>query len=456
MRIKLDYPITLSEIVASTSGTYYNIKERNFNYISTDSREVFKNDLFFALSGEKYNGENFVNDAIKKGAIAISNKSSKGCISVKNTKDALLNLASSYKKKFTNLKHTVAITGSVGKTTTKEFLYVLANEKYKTHATYKNQNNDIGVPITLFSMPRDTEVLIVEMGMNHSGEIGKLSRCASPDIAIILNIGTAHIGNLGSRENIAKTKLEVTEGLGNNPVLIPKNEPLLECKTPHLTFSTTDKNADFYLKKDEDGGISFYSHNNLLLTSKFHLKEEQYLNCLSAATSAAVSLGLDALDLSRGISLISYDNTRQSVIFAKDIYFLADLYNASLESIKAGLEAVNSMPDHHRKSILLGDVLELGDKTEEIHKEIGRLISGYNFHNIYLFGKYSSYTRNSAIENGFPKRRIYINEDTEAPEITADQIKAHHTEGEIILVKGSRGMRLERILRYFDINDLRL
>lgn len=456
MRIKLDYPISLSEIAASTSGTYYNIKEKNYHYISTDSREVFKNDLFFALSGEKYNGENFINDVIKKGATAISNRASKGCITVKNTKDALLDLASHYKKKFENLKHTVAITGSVGKTTTKEFLYVLANEKYKTHATHKNQNNDIGVPLTLFSMPHDTEVLIVEMGMNHSGEIGKLSRCVHPDIAIILNVGTSHIGNLGSRENIAKAKLEITEGLGKNALLIPKNETLLECKTPHLTFSTTDKNSAFYLEKNEDKRISFYSHNTLFLTSKFNLKEDHYLNCLSAAASAAVLIGLNPLDLIRGISSISYNNTRQSFIFTKNICFMADLYNASLESITAGLEAFNSMIDYNKKSILLGDVLELGDKTEEIHKKIGRLISNYPFHNIYLFGKYSSYTRDSAVENGIPTERIFVNEDICSPEITADQIKANYTEGEIIFVKGSRGVRLERILRYFDINDLQL
>ena len=144
------------------------------------------------------------------------------------------------------------------------------------------------------------------------------------------------------------------------------------------------------------------------------------------------------------------------MMLAKDIYFLTDLYNASFESIKASLEALNAMPDHHRKSILLGDVLELGDKSEEIHRSIGKLISEYKFHNVYLFGKYSSYTRDSAIENGFSKRRIYINVDTTHPEITAEQIKSHHTEGEIILVKGSRGMRLEQVLSYFEINDLRI
>ena len=448
MRIELAHPLTLWEIATATNGRVtFPYTNSAVYYIATDSREVIKGDLFIALDGKKFNGEDFVSEAVAKGAHHFSTGNSHSGIQVDDTKEGLLKLAKYYKKKFKNLKHTVCITGSVGKTTTKEFTKVLLSEKYSVHATPENKNNTLGVPLTILSMPKDCEALVIEMGMNSFGEISKSSICASPDISIILNVGTSHIGLLGSRKNIAEAKLEIKQGMSNGRLILPYGEPLFE-KEDAMTFDCHSTDADFYFKKTL--GLCFYHNRSLIASLNFKFKEAHLQECLLAATVCSYLSGVRPEELSRGASKISEENIRQKIVNIDNFCFLTDFYNSSYESVIAALNSLSTLSSYQRKSVLLGDILELGEKSDEIHTLIGKNIAKYNIFNLYLFGKCSKNILAGAKSEGFPESRIFLNEDIENPDLTAAQIKTNHTQGEIILMKASRGIRLERILSKFE------
>ena len=304
--------------------------------------------------------------------------------------------------------------------------------------------------MTVFSMPQSTEALVVEMGMNKLGEISKSSICVSPDISIILNVGTSHIGNLGSRENIAKAKLEITDGLKGGMLIVPHSEPLLNNET-RVSFDLENEDADFYFKGETP--LTLYHLEKPFSRIDFRFNDRHFKECLIASAAAAYFTGLTPQELRSGISSISDENIRQKVIRVEDFYFFADFYNSSVESVKAALDSLFRLSSYQRKSVLIGDILELGEQSEAIHKELGKTIAKYNFYNLYLFGNYSKNIYDGATEAGFPPKRIYLNNDTTRYVITANQIRNNHTRGEIILLKASRGMKFEYILDEFEISD---
>lgn len=449
MRIELSVPLSTSEIIEATGAKSRDVNEQIITHISTDSREVMPDDLFVAIKGNNFDGEDYVDTALNRGATPLSTRAKDGVIVVSDTRAALLSLASYYIKKLPYIIYKIAITGSVGKTTTKEFLKVLLSEKYKTHASAGNLNNEIGMPLSVLSAPKDSEVIICEMGMNHTGEISKMAKALEPDIALITNVGTAHIGNLGSRENIARAKLEVLDGMKKGVLIVPSGEPLLRASSPKYTLSIDDKSADFHLS-NEDGDIVFYKNKTRVFARKFAFSDEHLLYCLCAAISISALCNLDDEHLNRGISLISHENIRQKIISRQNIDFFVDCYNASEESVLAALKSLFALSGYDKKSAVLGDILELGEHSRNIHYRIGERICDYNLRRLYLFGKESASIRDGAIKGGFPLENIFYNSDATRPDITASQIKENSASGEIILLKGSRGMRLERILDLFD------
>ncbi len=445
MRITLDIPLSAEDIAKAVGGSLKGVdKGTTFRSLSTDTRELKKNDLFFALSGKKFNGECFLENAYTKGAIPVTVQKDVRGIFVSDTASALLSLAKAYKQRLKKLKHTVAVTGSVGKTTTKEFLGILLSGKYKIHKTSENENNNIGLPLTILSAPADTEILILEMGMNHNGEISVLSRCASPDIAVITNIGTSHIGNLGSRENIAKAKLEILDSENIGCLIVPAEEPLLSSVPKRYTFSVVDPFADIYIIYNE-GSIMIFNHGKAV-EANTGLSAPHHINCLCASICTALKCGISADDLIKRISLISAKNTRQNIISVNNYYILSDFYNASLESVSQALSQLKSLCKNHEASALLGDIYELGDMSEAIHRKIGKECAEAKLSKLYLFGKEAKYIRDEAIKHGMSEDNIFLNEDINVPEITADAINKNHSPNELILFKASRAARLERIL----------
>ena len=452
MRIELAIKQDFWDFLSVVGGIFYGkIKKQTIYAISTDSRECQDGDIFFALSGQTYNGNNFIEDAINKGAIPIGTDVKKYGIKVYSANAALLAFSSFYKQQLRNLKYTVAITGSVGKTTTKEMLKKIANIKYKTHSTSENFNNDIGVSYTILSAPMDTEILICEIGMNNFGEIRSLSSALMPDIGIITRIGSAHIGNLGSIENIAKAKLEITESLRND-LIIPYNEPLLYASYPRITyFSALSHSADILITKNTFDQCELYICGYLEKIFHFSHCEEHLLHCLAAATAAAIKIGISVNDIYTGIATIDNTSFRHRLFASsKGFLILDDSYNASYESVCVAVLMLNNASGARKKHILLGDILELGTLSEDIHYKIGEILAHNNIECLFLFGDQVKYVAKGAIDNGFDKKRIFMNNDVSSPEITSNQIIQTISTNDIILAKASHKINLKQVINLIE------
>lgn len=449
MRIKLGTPLTMSQIATAINGEKTNKNDPLIEYISTDSRLTETADLFIPIKGEKYDGENFAHEAKKRGAFTIGTKKQEFDIFVSDKSNALLKLAHYANKNLPIILYRIAISGSVGKSTTKEFLSLILSEKFSVHKTDGNKNNEIGMPLTLLSAPADSEALVIEMGMNHSGEIKKMSECLMPNLAIITNIGRAHIGNLGNRENIAKAKMEITAGISDGYAIIPYDEPLLSSLQNKITFSVGDRRADFCLEERSSEEVILYKNGVQFCQANFGIQEDHFKQCLAAACAAAVLCGLSKREISRGISRISRDNIQQFEVFREKWCFYADFYNASPESVKACIDGAQKLYPMQEKSLLLGDMLELGDESKNIHREIGEHISCDVFNNLFLFGKSAREIGHGALSNGFSAEKIFINTNITLPEVTSKQIRENCAVGEVILMKASRGIGLERVLNLF-------
>ncbi len=443
MRIKTQRKLTLKK-VASSVGANINY-DSEINAICTDSRECENKDLFIALSGENFNGADFISDARKKGAFVMSER--EGDIKIKNTEYALLSLASDYKRNI-NPRHTVAVTGSVGKTTVKDFTYALLSSIMSTHKNEGNFNNLLGLSHTLLSMPENTEALVCELGMNHIGEINLLSKALMPDVAIITNIGTAHIGNLGSREKIAEAKLEIQNGMTKNAVtVVSLEEPLLsKTKNPYF-ISYKDKNADLYA---ELLSLSPVCSNFVVKTSRFEIELETALyskhtvDSLLYAISVCDILNIEPEEISKAVKNISPLNLRQKFIFENGYTIYDDSYNSSPEAVIADFKMLSRIGNNN--SALLGDMLELGEKSEEMHLMIGKECARHGFKKLYAFGRYSEIIAKGAVAEGMNQNFVFTNPELSKPEITVKQIIKSYG-GETLLVKASHSVRAERIIK---------
>lgn len=446
MRIKLDIPIAaqiLPDMLNSTACP--NRNDYRIEYVSTDSRDLQSGDLFFALRGDNFNGEDYLADAKKAGAYTVGTGLQNTDFTVSDTKTSLSHLANSYKK-LLNIKSCVAITGSVGKTTTKELTLKLLSTKFRTHGTYKNLNNEIGVPLTVLSAKKDTEILVIEAGMNHKGELQKISECIEPDISVITNIGTAHIGNLGSRKKIAEAKEEILCGMKTPYLLAPASDPYIT-RYPFLrTVSTTDELADFYLFSSDAARGALYgfrSRYNFIDGFEIGGNMPHIPICLSFALSVCSVLNMSNKELRCAVDSLDFGHYEKTYKIGT-LTVIDDSYNCSLESAKSAL-CMLSKKTEDKKSAVFGDMLELGEFSDKLHFDLGMAISEARLSHLYLFGKSAKIVKEGAVNGGMSEDNIFINENISAPHITAEQIH-ENSNNETLLLKGSRGMRLERIL----------
>lgn len=450
MRIVLEIPLPLSDVLLHINSSSTLKSNPTLYAISTSSKEISPGDLFIALDGENFSGEDFITEAKEKGAYILSARNYNADIVVKNTSLALLEIAAYYKKLLKNLKYTIAITGSVGKTTTKNILSEILSYDYTVSSTIENYNNIIGVSYTILSAKADTEILVLELGMNHIGEISALSKAISPDAAIITNIGTSHIGNLGSRELIAKAKLEISDGMNNRNLIVPYGEALLNPEDKY-TFSTENKNASCYieiLKNDTDKSIFNLKSNNVKLhQQKITLPGRHILSLLAAAIGVIDLLNIELKSVAESISKLNESNARGKYISFDNFRIYDDSYSSSYESVISDFELL-SIDKSANRSCVLGDMLELGGETEALHRKIGEAAYKYGFRVIYTFGAYSSFILHGAVNAGMPRECIYVNEDITKPEITAEQIIKNHRENETILIKASNKLKAGRIVDF--------
>lgn len=420
--------------------------------IMTDTRKSAPQSLFVPIVGESFDAHQFAGEAIKQGAVAALWQEDQPLpvliptdfpvFFVKDTTKALQDLASWYLKKVDPI--VVGITGSNGKTTTKDMTASVLAAKFKTHKTGGNFNNHIGLPLTVLSMLPDTEAVVLEMGMDRAGEISVLSHIAQPDHAIITNIGESHIENLGTREAIAAAKLEITDGLADEGCLIiDADEPLLDhVKTRAGTIgcgfgSSCDYKAEITGMTDENFTFRLMEEDyELPMTGRHNVKNASFVIALAkrlGMTKEEIQQGFRQMQMS-AMRFEKHEGYQGSLI-------INDAYNASPTSMKAMIEVIRQLTSKTKKVLILGDMYELGGKSEELHAGVAEAVDE-KIDAVFTIGVHSEKISEAA-SSRYP--------DMEVKHFKEKQQASHHirpllTADTVVLMKASRGMKLEDML----------
>lgn len=443
--------ITIRDIIEITDGTTnFNIDENlEIKHISNDSREIKADSLYVALKGENLDGHKFVSSAIENGAVAalVEKSSSSRDIIVDNTYKALKNIAMAYRNRF-DIPF-LSVTGSSGKTTTKDMLYYAVSSSLKTLRNLGNFNNEIGLPMTMYNLDATYQCAILEMGMYTLGEIDYLAEIVRPNIAVITNVGVAHMQTAGSRENILKAKMEISNYMTESDTLIINgdNDMLKTINKENYKF----KILTFGLESENDFSVISYQteDTSMRIKAKFIDEEVEYLlptlgihniyNSLSALAVCKV-MGLDMKKSAEGIASYAPSKYRMEIKQLSDKVLVEDFYNANPDSMKASIETFREVSSN-RKVGILADMLELGDISELSHKEIGN-IAAQVMDVLVCIGKEARFIGLGAEEAGFDKANIYYYENNEQ---AIEKINSILKPGDKILMKGSRGMKLEEV-----------
>ena len=427
---------------------------------STDSRTISEGCLYVPLAGERVDGHDFAAQALAAGAGAVLWQRGKGtppegpAILVEDTLQALQTLASAYLKECGT--KVVGITGSNGKTTVKDMVTALLGTRFRVHKTQGNFNSHVGLPLTVLSMPEDTEIAVLEMGMSGRHEIELLSSIANPDVAVITNIGEAHLLQLGSREEIARAKLEIISGMKPGGVLIfHGDEPLLHrvlaedgTKKPEglqtVTFGNSEQNDDY------PTGIMFHG-KGIIFTSHLHSGEGFSLpllgrhNVINALSAMAVARCFSITDeqIREGLAELKLTSMRiECIETAHGVTVLNDAYNASPVSVKAALDVLADMKGCSRRIAVLGDMLELGPDEQEFHSEIGRCVTDRHADILFTYGPLSLHMAEAAKAN-LPSSQVKAYTDKQQ---LIQALLEEVSPNDVVLVKASRGMKLEEIV----------
>ena len=452
--------LTAKKIIEITNGKLLSGKEDTIiEKFSIDTRIMEKDDMFVEVEPNLEKENPYIEIALENGAIGvmvernlseelIKKYSNKLIIQVQNSVLALQKLAT-YKRKQYNIP-VIAITGSVGKTSTKDIVANVMSQKYNVLKTQGNYNNHIGVPLTLLRL-KDHTAVVIEMGMNHFGEISVLTKIAKPTTCIITNVGTAHIGNLGSRENILKAKLEILEGLQQNGnVIINNDNDLLhkwaneDSKYKIITYGIeNNSNYEAYNIKSSANGSTY---NIKIKENTYNVKVPVGGNHFIYNSLCAISAGLiydiDIEKILYGIENFELTKRRMEVEKINDVTIINDAYNASYDSMKPALEYLKEIQGN-KKIAVLGDMLELGEFSKELHEKVGCEVAKNNIDILITVGEFSKYIAKKAIQLNMPKDKVYICENTEE---AANKIKELWGKNDVILLKASNGMRFDKIL----------
>ncbi len=445
--------ITLRQAAAWCGGTVdKKYEDVEFLGAGNDTRVLQPGQLFIVLQGAR-DGHDFIPAAMEKGAAAVLCSRRVGdypAIYVKDPRKALGDIAREEMKRIH--PKVVAVTGSVGKSTTKEMIATVLSQAFRTSKTPANHNNDIGMPMAILSMPLDTQVAVTEMGMNHFGEIAYLSKICCPDVGVIINIGTAHIEFLGTREGIRQAKMEITEGMQTNGMLLLNGDDTLlrnldrEPKQRVTYFGQAEGCAVRAVDAWQDGEtLRFRAEaGKLSFPVEMTLEGEHYIDDALAAIAVALKLGMLPEKIQAGLAAFHNISGRQEILQLEQGYTLInDCYNAGPESMAAALAVLGKKPG--RRIAVLGDMLELGDCTQAEHYRIGR-IAAEKADLVFAYGPNSGRILNGTITGGMPESKGRAFTDQKA--LTQALIRAAKP-GDVILFKASHGMHLERILEDF-------
>lgn len=456
-----DMRFTLDELAKATGGRLVKRGPKSeFGGVGIDTRILKEGDVFVAIRGAHFDGHDFVGDAVRKGAPAIvvgaspaSLPDSVSVIEVKDTVDALGDLASWWRSRFT--VPCVAITGSNGKSTTKEMAAAIASVRGPVLKTEGNFNNLIGLPLTVFRWENEHRTAVLEMGMNAKGEIKRLAEVARPDIGLITNVTSAHLEKLGSVEGVAHAKGELFEAMAGKGITIVNDE---DPWVKRLGTKFGGRTITFGMQNTSDIQFRHMESTNLTSTrlTVSIMGDERtielplpgthnVMNAMAAmAIGAALRIDTDVM-LERLIEFKPMSMRFERVQLANGVCMVNDSYNANPQSMKAAFRTVGSAKRAGRFVAVLGDMLELGEQSAELHREVGRAAAGSGIERLFIFGNFADETASGAEEGGMSATNVEVFDDMDALQMAVErEIKA----GDVLLVKGSRGMRMERIVEH--------
>lgn len=458
-------------VLPETSSTSSDSSEYNEDLkaygVSIDTRTLVNGEIYMPIIGETHDGHKFIGQAFSKGACASFTDSDhpiefhdKIYLRVKDCFQAFRKIAKNYRNTL-NCK-IIGITGSNGKTTSKDIISSVLSESYKTDKTFGNLNNQIGLPRTILDLNKETEMAIVEMGMSASGEIEQLADIARPDIAVITNVGEAHLQELKTRENIAKAKLEIISKMDANGILIYNSDSkylqdlIMERKSegllvPKIISFGTNPDADYRLEliKSNAGGSVFKLNDR-----KWEVNLLGSYQMYNAAPAIIIGqlLGMDENTISRGLHVTGLSHMRSELVHAKGFDILVDCYNSSPQSLRESLSTASLLNGYRKKIAILGDMLELGENEKDMHFRVGKEIDPNVFSDILFYGPLSKYMMQGAATNFSSNHLFWF----ESKNDLVDKAKYLIRPSSLVLIKGSRSMRLEEVVEsIFPINSVR-
>ena len=456
----------IKEIINVTNGKLIiGNEETEIKEFCKDTRIIKPGDTYIGIKGENFDGNTLWKQAFENGAetvilegidfenVKLEQYKDKNIIKVDDTIQAISDIATYKRELYGKNFPVVGVTGSVGKTSTKDIIASVVSQEYKTLKTQGNNNNNIGLPFTMFKL-KDEEAAVIEMGMNHFGEISYLTKIAKPTISVITNIGTSHIGNLGSRENILKAKLEILEGMDKKVLVINNDNDLL-----HKYYTENKENENIEIHTYGIENESEVMAEDIILNendSEFlcNLKGEKFkvkvpvggihfvYNALCAAT-VGKNLGLNIKQIKQGIETFELTKKRMDITELENgVTIINDSYNASFESMQASLKYLHGLKNN-RKIAVLGDMFELGEYSKELHEKVGIEVVKNNIDILICSGKNAKYIAEAAKENGMNEKQIYYFEEKEQIQ---EFIKQNWKNGDAILFKASNGMKFFEIV----------
>ena len=440
MRATIDHPELFAAVFESITKSKLH---RPVTGLSTDSREINEGDLYIAINGEKVNGHQFLNEVRQSGAVAAlvcdaDKKIDIQQIKVNNTLKAISEIANKWRMKFDI--PVIGITGSNGKTSTKELLSHILSSKFKVHATEGNFNTKIGLPLTLLGMRKKHDISILEMGASVPGEIETLCLLAKPTHGIITNIAPAHLEGFGSIETIAYEKGALFRSLNKGISFVNKADELvskIQFSGKRITYGLSP-DCDFPVDicHEDDGSLTLVIDSYVIPTSSHNLSFIK--NCV-AVSAISISLGVELQDLRSRIQTFSAPKGRCFVKQIKDITVIDDTYNANLTSSLAALDYLSAFSGDGRKIFVFGDMYELGPTSDKQHQKIGERCLELNLDGVFTIGEHTKHT-NSIINDGMMSKHFMNKKDL------IDSLQRIIESGDKVLFKGSRGMEMDKII----------
>ena len=467
MKIKLGLgKIRMEDVARFCSGELYDYtknSDASAEFVCTDSREADVDTLFVATRGERVDGHDYIVGALDRGCrcvlceyvpAGIAGREA-AFVVVENSIDAFALTARGYRER-KPLK-TVALTGSVGKTTTKELTASILQRETKLYATSGNFNSVIGMPMSLMEAPCDRDTAVFEMGMSSPGEIRSMTHAATPDIAMVINVGSSHLEYLKTRDNIAKAKLEIAEGLKDGGILLLNgDEPLLRKYVKKGKYSIiyvgieNTKNCDIYAENifvgNRSTSFDLCFKGRMIRSLKFNILGKKFVYNAAFAASAALLLGAGEDAVRKGLEEYLPSEMRQSISEKNGITVISDCYNSAPESVRAAIDTLSSLEVQGKRIAVLGDMRELGADSDNMHREVGEYVAKNGVDVLLTLGESGAYIAEGAIRCGMNAHCVFVERDTDNIEMLCLEIENNMSKGDAVLFKASRSLRLERAI----------